>query len=566
MDTLSFSDRGIGELIGAGGLHVPTHQREYSWELEHALDLFADIHSAINKGEKSYFLGTVVLTRRKQDVLEVVDGQQRLATATIMLSVIRDIFHARNEAMMVRYVEESFLFRIDPDTEDVVPKLTLNLKDREFFQSSVLSNPERRGRSNGKRTTKQSNERIAAASREIRSKFEGILAAIPKATHKDALKEWLDFVKCGAQIIVLTMPSDRNAYRMFETLNDRGLKVSQADLVKNYVYGGCGDKLSQVQAKWASMITMMESLGLGEDVIDYLRILCSLFYGMTRKHEVFDVIRDNVTSETRVVQFAHQLEDYAYDYVAMLSPDHPKWNEYPPAIRRSIRTLELLDVVQIRYLMLAVARYFSKTEATRAFNLFVNWTVRFFVAGTDRVGRVDTEYANLANDIHSGKAVKSAECLAKRMSPVIAGDDEFRLAFSTTRVSQAKLARYYLDALERRNVGDDENAGLVPDDDISKVNLEHIIPLNYESNWRGLDHETASNLYNRLGNLVLLNAKKNSKIGNYGFKEKKRAFADSPFTLTQLVAKFSKWGTDQVTERQIQLAEIAVKTWPLMVK
>jgi len=566
MNAFNFSDRGIADLIGGGGLHVPSHQREYSWELEHALDLFHDFQNAISKREQSYFLGTVVLTKPKQDTLEVVDGQQRLATTTIILSVIRDIFVARQEVMMVRYLEDGFLFRIDPHTEGVVPKLTLNLKDREFFESHILRNPERRKENHRKKTNIHSNERLAAVTRAIRGKFEDMLAATPKPTHKDTLKEWVDFLKHNAQLIVLTIPSDRNAYRMFETLNDRGLKVSQADLVKNYVFGLSGDKLPQVQAKWASMITMMESLGLGEDVIDYLRILCTMFYGMTRKHQVFDVIKDNVTSETRVVQFVHQLEEYALDYVAMLSPDHPKWNDYPPCIRRSLRTLDLMEVSQIRYLMLAVAHYFGELEASRAFNLFVNWTVRFFIAGTDRLGRVDYEYANLAHAIHSKREIKTAAELAKKMAPILAGDEEFKLAFAGARVSQAKLARYYLDAMERKNAGDDDAAGLVPDDDTAKVNLEHIIPLNFKAHWKDLDAEMATSLYNRIGNMVLLSAKRNAKIGDYGFKEKRKVLAEAPFALTKMVAKSSRWGADEVAERQLELAEIAAKTWPLTVK
>lgn len=566
MNTFNFSDKGIGELISSGGLHVPSHQREYSWEVEHAIELFNDFQNAIKKNEKSYFLGTVVLTKPTQNVLEVVDGQQRLATTTIIFSVIRDIFYGKEESTMVRYVEDGFLFRIDPNTEGVVPKLTLNLKDREFFEACILKNPKDKKENGARRATIQSNERLVAVTKAIRAKFESLLEATPKATHKDALKEWLEFLKHNALLIVLTIPSERNAYKMFETLNDRGLKVSQADLVKNYVFGTSADKLPQVQSKWGSMVTMMESLGMQEDVIDYLRILCSMFYGMTRKHQVFDVIKDNATSETRVVQFVHQLEEYALDYVAMLSPDHPKWNDYPPSIRRSLRTLDLLEVTQIRYLMLAVAHHFSKSEAAKAYNLFVNWTIRFFIAGTDRLGRVDQEYASLSHTIHTTKDIRTAEELAKRMSPILADDTEFRMAFAMAKVSQAKLARYYLDALERKNVGDDDNAGLVPDDDTAKVNLEHIIPLNYQTHWNELDQDTASSVYNRLGNMVLLNAKKNSKIGDYSFKDKKKAFGDSPFTLTNSVAKQSEWGPDQITERQIGLADIAVKTWPLAVR
>lgn len=111
-----------------------------------------------------------------------------------------------------------------------------------------------------------------------------------------------------------------------------------------------------------------------------------------------------------------------------------------------------------------------------------------------------------------------------------------------------------------------DNAGLVPDDDTLKVNLEHIIPLSSEKHWNHIEPEMAASLYNRIGNLVLLNARKNSKIGDFGFKEKRKVFAESPFLLTKSVAKYQTWSDDEVSERQLELAELAVQTWPLAVK
>lgn len=317
--------------------------------------------------------------------------------------------------------------------------------------------------------------------------------------------------------------------------------------------------------KAGTVTTNIESLGSEDEVVDYLRILSSVLHGLTREREVFHRLKLTVDSQGSAAQFVYQLEDFANDYVAMLSPDHQKWNDYPVSIRRSLKTLKLLDVQQIRYLMLAVAHHFGKAEAAKAFNLFVNWTVRFFVAAPDKIGRVESKYAELAHTIHTTNTITSASDLAKEMSPRLASDDEFKWAFAKARVSQGKLARYYLDALERSKSGDDRPE-LIPDDDTSKVNLEHIIPLNPAPNWPEIDDETAKSYYNRIGNMVLLDAKKNSKLGNSSFAEKKKVLAESSLILTRRVGKFQSWGPDDVTERQLELAELAVKTWPTTLK
>ena len=142
MSNIDFNLQSIGGLISAGRLRVPRNQRDYSWEVEHALDLCNDIGEALRTSKPSYFLGTIVLTTSRGQVLEVVDGQQRLATMTMILAAIRDIFEDRGESSMVTSIESDFLFRIDRATEAKVPKLSLNVKDQELFRNGVLLNPD----------------------------------------------------------------------------------------------------------------------------------------------------------------------------------------------------------------------------------------------------------------------------------------------------------------------------------------------------------------------------------------------------------------------------------------
>jgi hypothetical protein len=564
MKDIDIKPKGIGELIYAGRLRVPVHQRNYYWDGEKVTKLFDDFKPEVDHGEP-YFLGTIVLTRTPDDYLGVIDGQQRIATTMIILASIRDIFHARGDEAMVQSVQQDFLFRRNRDTEEEEGKLRLNLKDQNFFLINILKNPKDERRISAKPASSPSNLKLETAAKIIRAKFTDALKAQPEPVQKDYLKRWLDFIEKKAFAIVAIAGSDDDAYAMFETLNDRGMRVSQADMLKSFVIGKSGERETEVVAKWESVTTNIESLGSEDEVVDYFRILSSVLHGLTREREVFHRLKLTVDSQGSAAQFVYQLEDFANDYVAMLSPDHQKWNDYPASIRRSLKTLKLLDVQQIRYLMLAVAHHFNKSEAAKAFNLFVNWTVRFFIAAPDKIGRVEAKYAELAHAIHTSNTITTASDLAKEMAPRLATNEEFVYAFATARVSQGKLARYYLDALERSKSGNDRPE-LVPDDDTSKVNLEHIIPLNPEPHWPDIDLETAKSLYNRIGNMVLLDAKKNAKIGNLGFDEKKKAFAESALFLTRRIAKFSKWGPDQVTERQLELSELAVKTWPLTLK
>jgi len=83
---------GIGKAVLNKRLSVPIYQRSYAWEDKHILDLFSDIANAIANGENEYFIGSIVTTKNNTPRPEVVDGQQRLATATILIAAIRDYF------------------------------------------------------------------------------------------------------------------------------------------------------------------------------------------------------------------------------------------------------------------------------------------------------------------------------------------------------------------------------------------------------------------------------------------------------------------------------------------
>ena len=89
------------------------------------------------------------------------------------------------------------------------------------------------------------------------------------------------------------------------------------------------------------------------------------------------------------------------------------------------------------------------------------------------------------------------------------------------------------------------------------------MPANPGHGWEHIHPETASTVYKRLGNMVLMQASKNSEIGNKAFSDKRSVLQSAPYLLTQMVGKKLDWDVKDIEERQIKLAEIAVQTWPI---
>jgi hypothetical protein len=262
--------------------------------------------------------------------------------------------------------------------------------------------------------------------------------------------------------------------------------------------------------------------------------------------------------------FLEQLADYADSYAAILNPTHAKWNSYPPQISEAIANLRELRVQQIRPLMLAAAKHFEPSEALTTFRSFINWTVRFLVAGGMRGGQLEDAYGERALDVSMGKIKNTKELLSSLVSE-IPSDEEFKNAFATARVSQYPLARYYLRSIERCIRGEAQPE-LVPQQDTDFLNLEHILPQEPSGNWAHIDSETADAYTKRIGNMTLLKARTNTDFGNASFKIKRVEYKKSPLKITTLICDLTKedtlWGPSQINERQRILAEYALKAWP----
>ena len=242
-----------------------------------------------------------------------------------------------------------------------------------------------------------------------------------------------------------------DAYKIFETMNDRGLETTQVDILKNYLFQEAGPNKSEAQPKWTSMRTAIGVVG-DEYALPFLKHFVITKHGPTREPEIFEKIERTVSGKHQALEFLDELEQNADDYAAILLPDHNKWISYGPQMRKHIRTMLELKVAQIRPLMLSVAEKLLAEETEKAFSMFVNWTVRFLIAGGGRGGSLEEAYALRAKEIVDGK-ISAAKDLLAAMKQYIPNDTTFQEAFSVARVSREYLARYYLRAMENQKRG-----------------------------------------------------------------------------------------------------------------
>ena len=556
---IEFDLLGIGTVLKRNRLAVPLNQREYSWEDRNVEELFQDLAGAISSGKQAYFLGAIVLTTGTEGKLEIADGQQRLATITILLGAIRDYFYLKEDTDMVSDLE-AFLHTFVRDTREFSPSLSLNVMDNEFFVRRVLNRPDDESRLCVS-PTQPSHELLEEAAEIAKVHIEKILSPHSEQNRDNYLIRWLSFIENSAQVITLQVPDDMNAYLMFETLNDRGLGVSQSDLVKNYLFSQAASRVAEAQDRWSSMNGALDILDDDDATITFLRHLLISIYGHVREREVLERVRGNIYSPSLAIDFLGTLSSAASDYVALQTPANMRWSGSGLRIRQFISNLLLLRVTPLRPLMLAVLRRFEHNEMEVAFQRFVSWSVRWLVAGGARSGTVETAIGVAAQRV-TAKEIETADALTDALKHVLPNDSRFQLAFRSLSVTNHRLARYYLRTLEIVYRDEDEPE-LVPNED-TVITLEHVLPQNPEENWPDIESAIHSTYFKRLGNMALLTATINSDIGNDSFEDKKDVFNESEYELTKEIATEHVWGPAEIEDRQERFSKIAVKAWPLM--
>ncbi len=535
---------------------VPIYQRSYAWTEEEVIEYWKDLRGAFSESPPEYFLGTVVLTRQTSPPRNtIIDGQQRLATTSILLAAIRNEFLNRGDGRRADIVQRTYLSAPDLASATDVSRLNLNSEDSHFFEQRIV---------NGKSTpspTRASHERIFKA-------FEIFQAEIKRVTDdagpdwENRLTQWVEFLRNSVKTIVLDVPSDSDAYLIFETLNDRGADLTIADLLKNYLFGHAGLKLDAVRDGWMMVLGALEIPSENTLFTTFLRHYWSSIRGAVRERELYKSIKEHVASEAQVIDFIAQLQGAASLYSALLSSNHEYWEDFGGTVKQNVETLLRLDLEQNRPLLLAALQHFTDAEKKALLRALVSWSVRGLIVGGIGGGSAEKAYCRAAFKIRRGEIKTTPELLVE-LSTIVPSDSEFQEALAFTRIPKANLARYYLIALERGKKGETDPE-FVPNANEEEVNLEHVLPKRASvGDWGGqFNAEERRDYLHRLGNLALLQKGPNGRIGNRPFSVKKPILTNSGFTLTADIGAESDWTKETIKERQKKLAALAVKVWP----
>ena len=565
--------QGIGEFIQHRRFFsVPDHQRDFAWTDEEVEQFLNDIVGAIQDSEEDYFLGLLVVVEPERDggAWEILDGQQRLATTTMVYAAIREWLYAAGFEADAIKLQDDFIGSRELGETDLTPRLMLNVNNRTAFREIVVDR-----RNDAFLATKLdaaprfSSERLLIeAARTCRKRISELAGQSSDEPMEQAkvLFNLAIYLRDKAKVVAMDVSSTANAYRIFETLNDRGLDLSVLDLVKNHLFGRSGSRLSEVQSNWLTMLSNIS----GRQADDFLKTFWTSRWGRIQRGKLFDEwrVKYSASIPKQVVELSADLGQAADRFSALEVPDHDTWNECSSACKRAVKSLSILGSRQAWPVMLAALEVFSPEQMERLLNHLIVLTLRYQTIGRRRTGRLEIASARIAHGISKGE-LNTPHKVWKEYSTIVPNDEEFAEDFGRWSDIKSARVRYILAELERAEFRQSNN-GAEPEKSPlwEELTLEHIFPINPSNEWSNTINqfpELQQEYLHRLGNLCLLQKKPNKTSANkaYSFKTQD-LYVKSELALTSQIAhKYPNWDPASIEHRQKQLGSLALVAWPL---
>jgi hypothetical protein len=556
-------NRTYRQLLGNGLTYrIPRFQRDYSWGQEEWEDLWADIDGALREdGEQAHYMGYLVLQTDNNRIFEVIDGQQRLTTVSlIVLAAMRQLkelvatgVDAVNNQRRLDGLRASYIGYIDNVTLTARNKLTLNRNNDAYYRDYLAELAEhlpQRG--------------FVASTHALRKGFEWFFeklrAYIKGRTEPGmALAQFVETLSDKLFFTVITVTDEINAYKVFETLNARGVRLSTTDLLKNYLFSVLArgneaqHELDDLERRWEGMVGRLGN----ESLPDFLRMHWNSRETYARQAELFKVIRKRIDNRGAVFALLRAMDEDIDTYLALNQPEGSAW---PAEWRASAQELRMFSVRQPFPMLMAAKRKLSNKDFGDLLRATVVIAFRYSVIGGEPTNEQERVLHAAAIQLHNDKVSRLYDLLPL-LKPVYRGDDAFRADFAergikTTNARNTKIVRYILAAIEKQ-IG-----GAEVDPDSSDYTIEHVLPQRPDAGWEVFPDRDLEQFVYRIGNMTLLEAPKNKTCANRPYVEKRPLIQSSALMSARKLAEdYGDWSPETISTRQRAMARIATGIW-----
>lgn len=566
---------------GEKKLEVPSFQRNYAWRSQE-IDLFVDDLKRAAEMREPHFFGPIVLLEdpREPQVSQIIDGQQRLTSATMLIAVLRDKAARLKDKNLGKQSPIDQLFRnlifVPPMMEE--PRFKASYLFEKVFRDYILEDPitfygseevSRKDLSpNGKGLSaedRNNTKQLRSGYTNMRKRIDKEFAKLNEDQAKDLLLNLFWALSEGFQIHTMVLDSEDDAYLLFETLNDRGLKLSPSDLLKTItlreIRKNRPNDFEDSLKRWDQTV---QNLG-DYDFSKFLRhFLLTVTDKPVQKPRVLGIFKKLIEDGGKqgAIKNLERLYDASELYAQLLGDERPHPNK---EVAQSVSRMNFYSETHRVFLIAVLERQadFSKTTLEKLFRATEYLSFRW-IAAKGNAQELESFYQVLAHRLKKDSSDESAADIVATMIERAPSDNTIG---DFSELDGTALQRYILRRIEERFSGTPTNWN-------EHLSLEHLCPQNpggeFAAYWNSRipvnDDESYGEIVGLIGNLTLLERSLNSSIQDSDWPTKLHGspaqqyegISSSTFNLNQPLLELSDWNKELILDRSRWIHDCAL--------
>ena len=521
---------------------IPDYQRPYSWDKDNLSDLIDDLkNSYLDNKNENYFCGSLVLVKNDDDLrYDIIDGQQRITTFTIISCIFRDVYFDSVNKRAQDYIKQSIQDQYDESKRKL--KFLTDIKYQNSFEQTVLKKIDFKDVKNIEKEFPDN--KYLQNAYHINNFIKEILE-----DNDIDINEFIIWFYENIVLTVITCPSQDTAIQIFNVLNDRGMPLSSIDILKSSLMQKLQDNKEDrhvFKTVWADINSELTFNNL--DIENMLNTY--LYYKITTnpKSRLDKELLKVFAKEKRgALDIINEIKEFSKSYIQLhIENDkntfclkYLRHKVYWISILSTALHVEYKDIDQLKELL--VAYYYQ------------NW-----IAGAT-VARIKQTSFNVLTKIKNNESISDIKLEMKKNLDKYQTTKNFQEALKYDNVYGNKWDKSLLLLVEYFS-DDNQNPTFIPIN--SRLHLEHILP--QEPTQHGWDKifttEELDKWTNSLANLTLLSMRKNIQAQNFSFLKKKDAYqnkdnVETSFRITQKILNKSKWNVEELENRELELVE-----------
>ncbi len=533
---------------------IPLYQRPFSWTKDNFYQLFDDVSDSMDNSLEQYFLGSILLQQTGKNSYDLVDGQQRITALTILLAIIRDETSNKNLSDKIKsYIyQEQDVFKEIPEVMRITPWDEL----KDLFKDYIYQV------GGTKRFIDDFDEKKLPDQDDPRYHIYEAIQTFNEKLISVNVENFVKYLLNKVYMVYIMTDSRASAFRLFSVLNSRGLALDASDLMKSENLGIIQDITTR--NKYANIWRdIEEEIGREElsKVIAFIRTIKTKEKAQFGMYEEFQQIfkKNLLTKGTGFIDYLKKTVDIYSDKVLeakLDSNDAREKNEYKIIIESMRDFIPFSDWIppllafQLRFNSDSILlKFLSELEKKTV----VEWTIG--LSPTERITSLNRIIKLIDESVNPNIVIENIKLKRKE------DFEKFIFKLNDSQLYSiygGKLAKSLLLILDRE-LWELENFSGYP----GAITVEHVLPQNPipDSKWVKIFTEKDREEWtNKLGNLVLLSGRKNSKARNFEFDRKKEAYfgqKGTAFKITQQLENYSDWNLEVLKKRHDEFIKIA---------